>query len=70
MDQKTYSVPEMHCSHCEAAVARELLGIRGVEDVNVDLETKVVVVQGQNLDSAALISAIDEAGYDAEEVPA
>ena len=35
----------------------------GVDSVAADLETKLVVVRGENLDDAALRAAIDEAGY-------
>jgi copper chaperone len=70
MDTKTYSVPGMHCGHCKAAVGRELEAVAGVERVEVDLETKLVTVRGEALDDAALVAAIDEAGYDAERVAA
>jgi copper chaperone len=62
-----YSVPGIHCDHCKAAVARELQaveGVEGVEAVDVDLESKRVVVTGGELDDAALRAAIDEAGYE------
>ncbi len=61
----TYTVPGMHCGHCERAVADELSTVAGVESVEVDLETKRVVVAGSGLDDAALRAAIDEAGYEA-----
>jgi copper chaperone len=70
METKTYSVPGMHCDHCKAAVTRELEAVGGVDAVEVDLETKLVTVRGGNVDDAALIAAIDEAGYDAERVAA
>jgi copper chaperone len=65
MNSALYSVPGMTCSHCEAAVTEEILALPGVDDVTVDLETKDVKVTGQNLDDAAIRSAIEEAGYDA-----
>lgn len=68
--QNTYLVPGMHCGHCEAAVRRELEGVSGVDSVDVDLETKRVTVTGESLDDAALVAAIDEAGYDSERVAA
>jgi copper chaperone CopZ len=37
-----------------------------VETVDVDLDTKLVVVRGQGLEDATLRAAIDEAGYEAE----
>jgi copper chaperone len=70
METKTYSVPGIHCSHCEAAVSRELEAVVGVDSVDVDLETRLVVVSGESLDDAALLAAIDEAGYDAVPVAA
>ena len=70
METKTYAVPGMHCDHCKAAVSRELEAVTGVERVAVDLETKLVTVRGYALDDAALVAAIDEAGYDAERVAA
>jgi copper chaperone len=70
METRTYAVPEMQCDHCRAAVAQELEGVAGVDRVDVDLDTKRVVVRGDRLDDAALIAAIDEAGYDAEPIAA
>ena len=65
-DSITYAVPGMHCDHCVAAVEQELSAVSGVESVDVDLATKLVVVTGGRLDDAVLRAAIDEAGYDAE----
>ena len=60
----TYSVPGVHCSHCEAAIKREVAGVEGVEAAEVDLEGKRVSVRGTGLQDARLRAAIDEAGYD------
>ena len=61
-----YSVPAMHCGHCERAVKEEVGAVAGVESVDVDLETKLVTVRGGGLDDTAVRAAIAEAGYDAE----
>jgi copper chaperone CopZ len=61
----TYTVPGMTCGHCKKAVTDELTGVAGVSGVDVDLDTKLVVVQGDGLDDAALRAAIVEAGYEA-----
>jgi copper chaperone len=61
----TYTVPGMHCGHCERAVSEELSAVAGVESVDVDLESKHVTVVGSELDDATLRAAIDEAGYEA-----
>ena len=63
-DTITYSVPGIHCEHCEAAIKQEVAAIAGVELVQVDLVDKLVTVSGAALDDARLRAAIDEAGYE------
>lgn len=65
MEKVEYSVPGMHCGHCEAAVKEEVSAVPGVESVVVDLTTKRVEVTGEGLDDGALRAAIEEAGYEA-----
>ena len=60
----TFEVPDMTCSHCEAAVKLQVDGVAGVEDVVVNLDTKIVVVTGVGLDRDEIVTAIDEAGFD------
>jgi copper chaperone CopZ len=62
----TYSVPGISCGHCRAAITAEVTAVDGVETVVVDLDTKLVRISGESLDDAALVAAIDEAGYEAE----
>ena len=61
----SYSVPGVHCAHCAMSIREEVSEVEGVQDVDVDLETKVVTVRGSALDDAALRAAIGEAGYEA-----
>ena len=61
----TYNVPAIHCAHCEMSIREEVSEVEGVEDVAVDLETKLVTVSGRTLDDVALRAAIEEAGYEA-----
>jgi copper chaperone CopZ len=61
----TYTVPSMHCAHCEAAVREEVLALAGVQSVFVDLVSKRVEVMGEELNDAAIRAAIEEAGYEA-----
>lgn len=65
MATANFTVPDLHCSHCEAAVKAEILALAGVEAVVVDLERKRVEVTGIDLDDAAIRLAIEEAGYEA-----
>jgi copper chaperone len=64
----TYLVAGMTCEHCRVAVTEEVTQVAGVASVDVDLDRKLVRVGGTDVDEAAVIAAIDEAGYDA--VPA
>ena len=61
----TYSVPAIHCAHCALSIREEVSEVEGVDEVVVDLETKLVTIQGNELDDAALRAAIGEAGYEA-----
>ena len=61
----TYTVPAIHCGHCAMSIKEEVSEVEGVEDVAVDLESKIVTVQGRDLDDTALRAAIVEAGYEA-----
>ena len=59
----TYSVPAIHCAHCATSIREEVSEVEGVDEVAVDLDTKVVTVSGMDLDDASLRAAIEEAGY-------
>ncbi|HUH15370.1 MAG TPA: heavy-metal-associated domain-containing protein [Gaiellaceae bacterium] len=61
----TYTVSGMSCGHCKSAVESEVGRVPGVEFVEADLDTKLVVVRGEGLEDGALRAAIDEAGYEA-----
>ena len=60
-----YFVPGMHCAHCERAVVEEVRSVNGVSSVDIDLERKLVAVDGESLDDRALRAAIEEPGYEA-----
>jgi copper chaperone len=61
----TYLVEGMSCDHCKVAVTAEVTQVAGVTGVDVELDTKLVHVHGEQIDGAAVVAAIDEAGYDA-----
>jgi copper chaperone len=65
-ERAEFRVPDMSCEHCKRAVTEALSALPAVTGVQVDLETKQVVVEGQGLDDAALRAAIADAGYQAE----
>jgi copper chaperone len=64
MNQTTYAVTGMTCSHCVASVTEEINEINGVTDVAVDLPTGAVTVTSDRpIDGADVRAAIEEAGY-------
>lgn len=69
VEQRTYIVEGMTCDHCVNAVRTEVGGLSGVSDVDVDLDTKLVRVSGQDIDDAAVFAAVEEAGFEAVEGP-
>lgn len=56
------TIEGMNCGHCQAAVARALRGVTGVERAEVDLATGTAVVEG-NVDTGQLVAAVAEEGY-------
>jgi len=63
-DVVTYTVPDMSCGHCKATVRQELSALAGVSSVDVDLDTKLVTVTGEQLNDQVMRAAIEEAGYE------
>ena len=61
----TFEVPAIHCAHCAMSIREEVSEVEGVDEVAVDVDTKVVTVSGHDLDDSALRAAIAEAGYEA-----
>ncbi len=61
----TLVVEGMSCGHCKVAIADHVERVAGVESVEIDLDAKRVEVHGADVDEAAVVSAIDDAGYEA-----
>ncbi|WP_089881067.1 heavy-metal-associated domain-containing protein [Halogeometricum limi] len=61
---QTLTVEGMSCGHCEQTVEDALSGVSGVESASADHESSSVTVEG-DADAAELVSAVEEAGYDA-----
>lgn len=59
-------VEGMTCGHCVKHVDEALRPLAGVQSVDVDLASGTVRVTGP-VDSAALIAALDDAGYPARQ---
>jgi len=60
----TLTVDGMTCQHCVAAVTSKLSELDGVTRVEVDLATgRVTVDSTRPLEVAAMIAAVEKAGY-------
>lgn len=61
-----YRVDGMSCGHCESAVRDEVGRLPGVERVDVSADTgRLVITSSSPIDADAVLSAVDEAGYEA-----
>ncbi|GIU94166.1 MAG: hypothetical protein KatS3mg012_0623 [Gaiellaceae bacterium] len=60
-----YTVPAIHCAHCGMSIREEVSEVEGVEEVDVDIDAKVVTIRGRELSDEKLRAAIQEAGYEA-----
>jgi copper chaperone CopZ len=61
-----YRVSGMSCGHCEAAVKSEVAQIPGVDRVEANARTgRLVVTSSVPIAADEVLSAVDEAGYEA-----
>lgn len=65
MSSATHTLPVsgMTCASCAGRVERALLKVPGVAAANVNLANEQVRVEGDDLGMAALITAVEKAGY-------
>lgn len=65
MVTEQFRVPGVSCGHCVNAVTNEVTALAGVQTVQVDIDTKLVtVLHDPQVTTAAIVAAINEAGYD------
>lgn len=57
------SVPDISCAHCVSAITLAVSGVPGVSSVDVQLDHKLVIVDGEFSD-AEITAAIVDAGYE------
>jgi len=66
MNTTEYQVIGMTCGHCEMSVREEVSTVPGVQEIQVSAQSgKLVITSTEEVDDAAVISAVDEAGYKA-----
>lgn len=65
MTNHEYLVTGMTCGHCEHAVRDEVSQIPGITAIEVSAATGLLTITADTLDDSAVLSAVDEAGYQA-----
>ena len=66
MTKTELTVSGMSCGHCETAIRAEVSEIPGVTGIEVSATTGRLAVTTDNpVDDAAVLAAVDEAGYTA-----
>lgn len=61
---QTLTVEGMSCGHCEQSVEEALEDIDGITAARADHESASVTIEG-SAETAVLVGAVSEAGYDA-----
>ncbi|KAK9672629.1 hypothetical protein RND81_12G113400 [Saponaria officinalis] len=62
-------VPNLDCEGCAAKLKKTLFKLKGVEEIEVDMETQKVTVRGFRVEERKVIKAIKRAGKAAEAWP-
>jgi copper chaperone CopZ len=69
MSANEYKMTGMTCGHCEMSVREEVGELAGVQEVQVSAQTGTLVVTAAGeIDDAAVLAAVEEAGYSAVRV--
>lgn len=61
---KKIKIEGMSCSHCTSSIQSALLEVEGVNSVEVSLEEKQALIQGENLSNEELVKVITDQGYE------
>ena len=63
MNELTINVGGMTCNHCKKTVETNLKKINGIKDIQIDLPTGNVNIQGDNLNTEEIQETITGLGY-------
>ena len=70
MKKVNLTIEGMSCGHCVAAVRSALESVSGTTVESVEIGTATVLVDESRAPVGALIDAVQDAGYEAQEAPA
>nr|AHK06854.1 HMA [Gentiana rigescens] len=62
-------VPNLDCEGCAAKTRKSLFKLKGVEEVEVDMDLQKITVRGYHLEEKKVLKAIKKAGKAAEPWP-
>ncbi|XP_019200387.1 PREDICTED: heavy metal-associated isoprenylated plant protein 31-like [Ipomoea nil] len=69
MSMVVVRVPTLDCDGCAAKIRKALLKLKGVDDVDIEMEMKKITVRGYGLEERKVVKAIKRAGKVAEPWP-
>ncbi|KEH97368.1 heavy metal transport/detoxification protein [Clostridium botulinum C/D str. BKT12695] len=61
--KRKLNIEGMSCNHCVMHVKNALMEIEGVKTVDVNLEDKFAIVEGENLDDSKMKAEVEDWGY-------
>ncbi len=67
MSKVEIKIEGMTCGHCAMSITKELSGLAGVSDVQVDHTKGSAIVELTGVSNEQLADAVTEAGYTAKE---
>ena len=66
MTTTEYQVTGMTCAHCERSIREEVGQLAGVDRIDVSAASgRLVITSSGPISDAAVLAAVDEAGYEA-----
>ena len=63
MSNKTVKVSGMTCNHCKANVQNNLSTIQGIENIEIDLESGMVKMSGEDINLEEVKNKVESIGY-------
>ena len=60
----TYAVNGMTCNHCKASVEKNVGAISGVKSVQVDIASKIVVIEADGVSDDVVANTVNELGFE------
>ncbi len=62
-----FSVPEMSCGHCKAAIAQAVTAVDAAAGLEFDMQARTVCIRS-GLELSALLEVLKQEGYEATPV--